>query len=185
MTKKALTVIVIAAFALSYAQASEPASEVLVSTNLEPATVIDILDTPLPVPDDARFEVPAVEASQAYVVPRFPGFRPQLSTGKTLFDANLVVMVGLNVADYVSTRQALKYPGLAEANPIMKPFVKSPAAFAAVKLGTTVLTYWSFKALFKRNRTMAWIMSTATNCLLSYVVANNFSQIQRARRAAL
>lgn len=185
MTKKATIVFAIAVFTLSYAQASEPASEVLVSTSLEPATVIDILDTPIPVPDDARFEVAPVETSQSYSVPRFPGFRPQISTGKTLFDANLIVMVGLNVADYVSTRQALKYPGLAEANPIMKPFVKSPAAFAAVKVGTTVLTYWSFKSLFKRNRTMAWIMSTATNCLLSYVVANNFSQIQRARRAAL
>ncbi|MCK7491935.1 MAG: DUF5658 family protein [Comamonadaceae bacterium] len=90
-------------------------------------------------------------------------------------------MVGLNVADYISTKEALKYPGLTETNPLMKPFVKSPAAFAAIKLGTTALSYWSMKVLFKKNRTMAWIMTTASNALLSYVVANNYRLIQGAR----
>jgi hypothetical protein len=93
-------------------------------------------------------------------------------------------MLGLNVADYVSTRQALKYPGLAETNPLMRPFVKSPAAFAAVKFGTTALSYLSMKAIFKRNRTVAWVMTTATNALLSYAVANNYRLIQGARAAA-
>jgi hypothetical protein len=63
----------------------------------------------------------------------------------------------------------------------MKPFVKSPLAFAAAKLGTTALSYWSMKSLFKRNRTVAWIMTTASNALLSYVVANNCRLIQGAR----
>jgi hypothetical protein len=63
----------------------------------------------------------------------------------------------------------------------MRPFVKSPAAFAAIKFGTTALTYVSFKAIFKRNRTVAWVMTTATNVLLSYVVANNVRLIQDAR----
>jgi len=101
--------------------------------------------------------------------------------GKAFFDANLVLMVGLNVADYFSTRAALKYPGLSETNPLMKPFVKSPAAFAAVKFGTTALSCLSMKALFKKNRTMAWIMTTASNALLSYVIANNMRLIQGAR----
>jgi hypothetical protein len=43
------------------------------------------------------------------------------------------------------------------------------------------LTYWSFKALFKHNRTLAWIMTSASNALLSVVVANNLSHIQQAR----
>jgi len=37
------------------------------------------------------------------------------------------------------------------------------------------------KALFKKNRTMAWIMTTASNALLSYVIANNMRLIQGAR----
>jgi len=141
-------------------------------------------DTPEPV----RFEL--AEASQAaikvdpQIVP-IPGAfdltRGLRPGGKTLFEANLILMIGLNAADYFSTREALKYPGLEESNPIMKPFVKSPAAFAAVKIGTTALSYIGFKALFKRNKTAAWILTTATNALLSYVVANNMRLIQRAR----
>jgi hypothetical protein len=37
------------------------------------------------------------------------------------------------------------------------------------------------KALFKKNKTVAWIMTTASNALLSYVVANNYRLIQGAR----
>jgi hypothetical protein len=64
---------------------------------------------------------------------------------------------------------------------LMKPFVKSPTAFAAVKFGTTALSYLSMRAIFKKNKTMAWIMTTASNALLSYVVANNMRLIQGAR----
>jgi len=126
----------------------------------------DVLAAPAP-----RFQAPAA----------LPAFRPPVRSGKALFDANLVLMVGLNIADYISTREALKYPGLTETNPLMKPFVKSPAAFAAIKAGTTVLTYWSMKSIFKRNKTVAWVMTTASNVLLSYVVANNVRMIQGAR----
>jgi hypothetical protein len=102
-----------------------------------------------------------------------PAFGPAVRSRKALFDANLVLMIGLNIADYISTREALKYPGLTETNPLMKPFVKSPAAFAAIKLGTT--------AIFKKNKAVAWVMTTASNALLSYVVANNVRLIQGAR----
>jgi len=64
----------------------------------------------------------------------------------------------------------------------MKPFVKSAFAFAAVKAGTTALTYISMKSIYKRSKTTAWILSTATNFLLSCVVANNLSNIQKAKR---
>jgi hypothetical protein len=37
------------------------------------------------------------------------------------------------------------------------------------------------KALFKKNKTVAWVMTTASNVLLSYVVANNYRLIQGAR----
>lgn len=164
--------------------ASEAVWDLVVPTELQPSSFA--LPDPLPEPAPALLEPLAVEPARTLTLqlvapPRLPSFGPKLRSGKALFDANLVLMVGLNVADYISTREALKYPGLTEINPLMKPFVKSPAAFAAIKLGTTVLSYASMKTLFKRNKTMAWIMTTASNALLSYVVANNMVLIRGAR----
>jgi hypothetical protein len=176
--------IALAAFVISAGSlaAFEPASEVLVITALKPSATFDLLPLPDAAPVELLFEEPVPAPAPYFSIPRtIPVFRQAAKSGKAMFDANLILMVGLNVADYISTREALKYPGLAETNPLMRPFVKSPAAFAAIKLGTTVLSYWSMKAIFKRNKTVAWIMTTASNALLSYVVANNMRLIQGAR----
>jgi len=160
----------------------EAASEVLVLTVLEPAAAVIPVSLPEAGPVELLFEEPAPAPAPHLSIPRtIPVFKPSARSGKALFDANLVLMVGLNIADYFSTREALKYPGLTETNPLMKPFVKSPAAFAAVKLGTTALSYLSMKAIFKKNKTFAWVMTTASNVLLSYVVTNNMRLIQGAR----
>lgn len=175
----ALAAFVIAAGSLA---AVEPASEVLVVTALKPATAPKFL--PLPEPGPVGFLIAETLPAPAFnlsIPMNVPLYRPALKSSKALFNANLVLMVGLNIADYISTREALKYPGLTETNPLMKPFVKSPAAFAAIKLGTTALSYWSMKVIFKRNKTVAWIMTTASNVLLSYVVANNMRLIHGAR----
>lgn len=175
----ALAAFVIAAGSLA---AFEPASEVLVVTALKPAATLNFL--PLPEPGPVGFLIAETLPAPAFnlsIPLNVPLYRPALKSGKALFNANLVLMVGLNIADYISTREALKYPGLTETNPLMKPFVKSPAAFAAIKLGTTALSYWSMKVIFKRNKTVAWIMTTASNVLLSYVVANNMRLIHGAR----
>jgi len=175
----ALAVVAITAGSLA---AFEPASEVLVVTALKTSATFDMLLLPIAAPVELLFEEPVPAPALRFSIPRtIPVFKPSARSGKALFDANLVLMVGLNVADYFSTREALKYPGLTETNPLMKPFVKSPAAFAAIKLGTTALSYLSMKAIFKRNKTVAWIMTTASNALLSYVVANNMRLIQGAR----
>jgi Domain of unknown function (DUF5658) len=162
--------------------ASEAVWEVHVTTGLPASSFVlpDPLPRPTPLPFLAE-ETPAVPAPQYVAAVRSPAYKPVVRPGKALFGANLVLMVGLNIADYISTREALKYPGLTETNPLMQPFVKSPVAFAAVKIGTTALSYWSMKALFKKNKTVAWIMTTASNALLSYVVANNYRLIQGAR----
>jgi len=182
--KKRLIPFVLAAFVAAAVPltASEWELEALVNTDLEPSAFA--LTAPLPdtMPVELLYEesVPA-PAPRLSIPLSLPIYKPSVKTGKALFDANLVLMVGLNIADYISTREALKYPGLEETNPLMKPFVKSPAAFAAIKFGTTALSYWSMKAIFKRNRTVAWVMTTASNALLSYVVANNIRLIQGAR----
>jgi hypothetical protein len=182
--KAALIVLAACLVAAAPLAAAEAVWEVLVPTGLQPSTLI--LPNPLPAPALVPFDVLASEPAvspvpQIVAPPRIPSFNPARRSGRSLFDANLALMVGLNVADYVSTRQALKYRGLEETNPLMRPFVKSPVAFAAVKFGTTALSYLSMRAIFKRNKTVAWVMTTATNCLLSYVVANNVRLIQAAK----
>ncbi len=185
MTKNICAFLMLTAAFCGIVRAADSSSEILVTTPIGPSIAIRlaespvpaylVMDTPIPV------SAPNLAGPSLAIQGIVPAFRPSISFGKGFFEANLIAMVGLNIADYLSTRQALKYPGLQETNPLMKPFVKSPAAFAAVKIGTTALTYWSFKALFKHNRTLAWIMTTASNALLSVVVANNLSHIQQAR----
>lgn len=187
--KAKLAIVVLAAGLLlaGPVAASEAIWEVIIPTDLQPSTLV--IPDPLPEPAPLAAEILAVEAAPAatrtlVLRPQIPVFGPSIRPGKALFDANLIVMLGLNVADYISTREALKYPGLTETNPLMKPFVKNPTAFAAIKFGTTALTYLSMKAIFKRSKTVAWVMTTASNVLLSYVVANNVRLIQGARAAA-
>jgi hypothetical protein len=109
----------------------------------------------------------------------YSGPRPShTSFEKIVFDANLVYMVALNVADYFTTRAALKHEDLREANPIMQPFVKNDVVFGAVKLGLTMSSYFVMKSLFKKNKPLAWVASIAANVALSYVVVNNFRMIE-------
>ncbi len=182
MSRKTLVIVAALAVTLGSARAADLPAEVLVATAVEPAAVLNLTPVPAPALLDLKPEEPVIiaRASVPGVRP-FPGFKPSGDTGKALFDLNLMALISLNVADYVTTRQALKYPGLYEANPLMRPFVKSPAAFTAVKAGTTVLAYLGMKALFKRNRTAAWALTTATNVLLSYVVSSNLQKIHQAR----
>jgi hypothetical protein len=182
MTRKILCGLVLVAFSAAIVRAADPPAGLLVPTPLAPAAVIALTPAPEPVQLPLNWGDSSLTVQATLAVPRsFPGFRASGDPEKTLFDINLVALVALNTADYFTTRQALKYPGLREANPLMQPFVKSPAAFAAAKIGTTVLTCWSLKALFKRNRAVAWVLGTASNVLTSYVVASNLQRIRHAR----
>jgi len=94
-----------------------------------------------------------------------------------VFNVNLAYMAALNVADYFTTREALKYEELVEANPIMRPFVGNDLAFAAVKAGLAAGSYFLLKGLYKKNRPLAWAASLVANVALSYVVVNNLRMI--------
>ena len=98
-----------------------------------------------------------------------------------LYTTSLISLVALNVADYFSTRKALQYEGLSEGNPLMKPFVKNDLTFAAVKLGLTISNHLFMKKLHKKNKTLAWVLSVASNFAMSYVVANNLKMISSAQ----
>ena len=101
--------------------------------------------------------------------------------GDSAFNASLLSLVALNVADFVSTKECLKYSHLSEGNPCLKPFVKNTAVFAAVKGGLTVASVLGTKALYKRHKALGWVSSIAANLALSSVVSNNFRLLRDAR----
>ncbi|HYA49400.1 MAG TPA: DUF5658 family protein, partial [Burkholderiales bacterium] len=155
MARKTLWILVLCAASASFVSAADIPSAALIPTPLEPAAALSLTPVPEPIQLPLNWEEPTYVLQLDLVSTRpMTVFRPSGASEKTLFEVNLLAMVALNVADYFSTRAALKYPGLSEANPLMQPFVKSPAAFAVAKIGTTALTYWSMKALFKKNRTV-------------------------------
>jgi len=100
---------------------------------------------------------------------------------KSFYTASLVTLTVLNAADCFSTISALKYPGLQEANPIMKPFTKNAWLLTAVKAGIAVYNYHCLKNLHKKNKKLAWVISLAANMAMTYIVVNNFRMIQQAR----
>jgi hypothetical protein len=148
---------------------------------VSPLASLDLLPDPAP---KAAYAAMNLSPSQVSLNPghRYlnQSFRAD-RIGNAAFDVNLIAMVALNVADYISTTQAMKYPGLAEGNPLMKPFVKSPATFAAIKIGMTAVSYFGFKALYKTSKPLAWLATTAANFLLGYAVSNNYRLIGIAK----
>lgn len=99
----------------------------------------------------------------------------------SLFTTSLIACTILNAADYVTTIKALKYESLQEGNPLMKPLVKKPYLYATVKLGITALNLKLMKGLYKKDKRLAWVVSTIVNFALSYVVINNIRMIKKAQ----
>jgi hypothetical protein len=102
--------------------------------------------------------------------------------GNSLYTASLLTLTALNIADYVSTLKALQLPGLEEGNPIMIPFTKNILLFSAVKLGIIALDFYLLKNIYKKNKTLGWVISIAGNIAMSYVVSNNIRKIQSVTR---
>ena len=101
--------------------------------------------------------------------------------GNAGFTAALASTVLLHAADYFSTVKALKFSTLEEGNPFMKKIASNNLLFGAIKLGVAGLQVTLLKGLYKKNKTLAWIVGTAMNVALSSVVANNLSKIQKAK----
>ncbi len=163
-------------------------SSSLIETSLPPASPNSLSSLDL---FPSSSPEPALDFSKINLNPRLvsihsaqtviqPGFRGS-GFSDSMFDASLLSLIALNVADFVSTRECLKYPHLSEGNPVMKPFVKDPAVFAAVKGGLTILSVLGTRALYKRSKPLGWIVSIASNLALSYAVSNNVRLLQQAR----
>jgi hypothetical protein len=150
------------------------------SFSQEIMNVTNRFDFRIPEPEFSLVPEPKPETTDAsrYFQNRFHNQKWE----STLFDASLIAHAALNVADYFSTREALKYPGLQEGNPLMKPFVKNDFAFAAVKIGITAGNHFLMKNIYKNNKTMGWIISLTSNFLMSCIVVHNFELINQARR---
>ena len=102
--------------------------------------------------------------------------------GGSLYTASLLTLTALNIADYVSTVRALQLPGLEEGNPIMRPFTKNMVVFGVVKLGVAALDFYLLKNIYKKNKTLGWVLSIVGNIAMSYVVSNNLRKIQSVMR---
>jgi hypothetical protein len=102
--------------------------------------------------------------------------------GNSLYTASLLTLTTLNIADYVSTLKALQLPGLEEGNPILRPFTRNILLFSAVKLGVTALDFYLLKTIYKKNKTLGWVLSIVGNIAMSYVVSNNIRKIQSVTR---
>jgi hypothetical protein len=99
----------------------------------------------------------------------------------SIFTTTLLMTAALNIADYVLTRESLRYDRVAEGNPMMKNIVKDPYVFAAAKVGVCALNFYLMKHLYKKNRTLAWVLTTVTNFAMTYVVANNIRVLSDAK----
>jgi len=194
LMRKAIALAIVTLFAAGFTDAgiiknarnSEVSEVTLLKTALLPFVVsplasLDLLPDPAP---KASFASMNLSPRQVVVDPGHRYLNQGIRAGNfadAAFNVNLIAMVALNVADYLSTNQAMKYPGLAEGNPLLKPFVKSPAAFAAVKIGMTAVSYFGFKALYKTSKPLAWLASAAANFVLGYAVSNNYRLIGIAK----
>jgi hypothetical protein len=172
-------------FISSAALAASDLSPTLLDTPLPPAPAsplsnLDLIPLPPSGIQDHSFPIisyaaTAVSSGQQYMVPGIKLSNP----GDSLYKISLVSLVALNAADYFSTLEALKYPGIKEGNVMMKSVVRDPYAFAAVKIGFTALSYYSLKSLYKKNKPLAWTLSIVSNIAYSYVVSNNLRIIHR------
>ena len=83
--------------------------------------------------------------------------------------------VTLQALDFVSTTRALSNPNASEANPVMRGVVGSPAAFLAVKAGSTAATIWIAEKWRRKHPVRAMIFMASTNAAMAAVVAHNMS----------
>jgi hypothetical protein len=99
----------------------------------------------------------------------------------SLFTASLLSFVGLNIVDYFTTKKIVGDLGEEAVSPLFRPLVKNDYAFAAFKIGLTLMSCLSFHSLHETDKPMAWVLSLLSNFLMSYAVAYNLEQLENSR----
>ncbi|MGB9006143.1 MAG: hypothetical protein WCB96_10500 [Candidatus Aminicenantales bacterium] len=110
-------------------------------------------------------------------------FRPRSGWAvleNSLFTASLLSFVGLNIVDYLTTKKIVKELGLEAVSPLFRPLVKNDYAFAAFKIGLTLMSCLSFQSIHDTDKPMAWVLSLLSNFLVSYAVAYNLEQLENS-----
>ncbi len=192
-TKKTLTTIFVATMAAAFIFSSpmiageNPSTEqskgraMIMNLEYVPISESSLINTEISTPARA-FSISSKQLTLKPISPQASkfSFEPKRQ-GQGGFIAAVACTVVLHAADYLTTRHALQYSRLQEGNPFMKKIVSSPLLFAGVKLGVAGLQILLLKGLFKKNKTLAWVVGTAMNVALSAVVANNLSKIRKIR----
>src|SRR4029079_496517 len=83
--------------------------------------------------------------------------------------------VTLQALDFASTTRALSSPNAYEDNPATRDAGGSPAAFLAVKAGSTAATIWIAEKWRRKHPVRAMIFMASTNAAMAAVVAHNMS----------
>lgn len=195
LMKKIIATLVILAgsclFSFGEPSVAKPFSVILTALPvmaISPLMSLDLYPTPLKSQTDRNYSSMDLNPQTAALSAGSSSFQPTIRApraGKALYDLTLVSMIALNVADYISTKECLKYPGLAEGNPLMKPFVKNAGTFVAAKIAMTAFSYWNMKRLYKKNKPLGWAASILANAALSYVVSNNYRLLGQAKAIAI
>jgi hypothetical protein len=99
----------------------------------------------------------------------------------SLFTASWLSFVGLNIVDYFTTKEIVRELGAEAVSPLFRSLVKNEYAFAAFKIGLTLMSCLSFQSLHDTDKPMAWVLSLLSNFLVSYAVAYNLEQLENSR----
>lgn len=104
--------------------------------------------------------------------------RPRATTA--ILTSLYVSTAAMQALDVHSTLRALNQ-GAVEANPMMSPLTKNPAAFIAVKAGVAASTIFAARSLAKRNKVAAIVTLAAINSAYAMVVSHNFKVARQLR----
>jgi len=110
--------------------------------------------------------------SAARDVPLVRDTSPKRPTGLLPMYGSLAV---LQAADFVSTTRVLSSGAGYEANPVMRGVTGSPAAFLAVKAGSTAGLIWVAERMRRTHPVRALVLMASSNALMAAVVAHNVS----------
>ena len=88
------------------------------------------------------------------------------------FDVSLYSMAMLHTADLFSTHRFMRM-GHTEVNPIFRD--SSIGTMAATKILGGIIHVYLLKWIYKKNKTVGWVVSIATNMALGYIVYHNLN----------
>ena len=94
------------------------------------------------------------------------------------FKALQFTYIGLDGADLYTTWKGLQMPNLRESNRLANWYFKQPVLTAAITVGMNLLIYTLGKALYKKNKTLAYITVGLLVAFKASAVIHNYRLIR-------